>query len=144
MTENISSRLEHPHLEHGEVVVEESGAGQFQQHVFTSHHHLVADEPKNLGGDDAGPSPYEYLLSALGACTSMTLRMYAKHKKIPLEKTSVRLKHDRAIGQITKQISLYGNLTDEQRKRLIEISARCPVQKTLTSEISIVTQEIPV
>jgi len=107
------------------------------------------------GGSDTGPNPYDFLLAALGACTSMTLRLYAEHKKLPLDKISVRLSHRRIyaadcedcetregkLDRIEREISLHGELDATQRKRLLEIADRCPVHRTLTSEISIQTAE---
>lgn len=113
---------------------------------------LVADEPMGAGGDGAGPDPYVLLLSALGTCTSMTVTLYARQKKWPLEGVTVRLSQERVhstdsadcgersdcyVHKIKRQIELKGDLTDEQRTRLKEIAARCPVHKTLTSKITI-------
>ena len=133
------------------VVVKETLSGKFMQTMHSGRHELVADEPKAVGGDDAGPGPYEYLLMALGACTSMTLRMYADHKKLPLTQVTVRLFHEKIHAQdcsdcetvegkvdvITREISLQGDLSPEQRERLLEIANRCPVHRTLTSEIKV-------
>jgi putative redox protein len=132
-----------------EVIV--SSDGFLKQQVTAGAHTLIADEPRGAGGSDAGPDPYSFLLAALGACTSMTLQLYAKRKGIPLEKVQVSLRNSRVyakdcenceskegkIEEIERFISLTGPLTDEQRHRLLEIASRCPVHKTLTSEIVI-------
>jgi uncharacterized OsmC-like protein len=132
-----------------EVIV--SSDGFLKQRVTAGEHTLIADEPHEAGGSDAGPDPYSFLLAALGACTSMTLQLYARHKGIPLEKVQVSLRNDRIhakdcetcdskegkIERIERYISLTGPLTDEQKQRLLEIAQRCPVHKTLTSEIVI-------
>jgi putative redox protein len=131
--------------------VEESGAGRYTQAARSGNNVLTIDEPRAVGGDDAGPGPYEMLLMGLGACTSMTLRMYAELKKLPLEKVSVRLSHRRIhaqdcsdcgtkegkVDEITREITLVGNLDETQRARLLEIANRCPVHRTLSSEIKI-------
>lgn len=133
------------------VEVEESLTGRFTQNMRSGGHSLIADEPESVGGNDNGPGPYEYLLMGLGACTSMTLRMYAEHKQLPLKRVSVRLSHRKIhaqdcsdcetragkVDEITREISLEGDLTDEQRRRLLEIANRCPVHRTLTSEIKV-------
>jgi uncharacterized OsmC-like protein len=132
-----------------EVIV--SSDGFLKQRITAGEHTLIADEPREAGGSDAGPDPYSFLLAALGACTSMTLQLYARHKGIPLEKVQVSLRNDRIhakdcetcdskegkIERIERYISLTGPLTDEQKQRLLEIAQRCPVHKTLTSEIVI-------
>ena len=129
------------------VIVTESGTGGLQQLVTAGRHHIVADEPVPTGGD-TGPNPYDLLLAALGACTSMTLRMYANHKGLPLEKVTVSLRHGRIhakdceecestagfVDRIDRTIQIDGPLTQEQRDRLLEIADKCPVHRTLTSE----------
>lgn len=137
-----------------EVVVSETGNGQFTQKIVIGSHVLIADEPIINGGKDTGPSPYDFLLAALGSCTSMTLRMYAKLKKFPLEQVIVRLKHEKIhvedcigcennnskIDHIERLIELEGTLTQEQRTQLLEIANKCPVHRTLTSKIIITTE----
>jgi putative redox protein len=137
----------------GEVLVLGAPAG-FLQKIVTPHHSLIADEPKSVGGTDAGPTPYDLMLGALGACTSMTLRMYADRKQIPLEGVKVRLRYARIhavdcaacetkvgkIDRIDREIELLGTLTPEQRQRLLEMADRCPVHRTMMSEIDIVTR----
>jgi putative redox protein len=122
------------------------------QHEATSRgHSIIVDEPKELGGLDEGLSPYELLLAGLGACTAMTVRMYAKRKKWPLEDVTVELSHDRVhardcqecetekgqLGLIRREVRLVGDLSDEQRARLHEIASRCPVHRTLEGTIEI-------
>jgi putative redox protein len=140
----------------GTVIVTDAGAGRYTQRITAGKHVLLADEPLTSGGDDAGPNPYDLLLSALGTCTAMTVRMYAERKQIPLTRTTVRLRHDRVhaqdcedcetekgmISEITRDIRLEGELTDDQRQRLMEIADRCPVHRTLTSEIKIRTHAV--
>ncbi len=135
----------------GEVVVSETGDGRFAQVILAGPHRLAADEPPSVGGGDTGPTPYDLLLAALGACTSMTLRMYAERKKIPLAKTTVRLRHDKIhardcencetqegrIDRIEREIVLEGRLDGAQRQRLLEIAELCPVHRTLHSEVLI-------
>ncbi|OFX03726.1 MAG: osmotically inducible protein C [Alphaproteobacteria bacterium RIFCSPHIGHO2_12_FULL_66_14] len=136
------------------VLVEDSEAGPLAETIRSGAHVLAADEPAALGGNDTGPDPYSYLLAALGTCTAMTLRMYARQKKWPLQKVRVRLKHDKIhatdcascetkegkVDRIERSIELEGPLSDEQRQRLREIADRCPVHRTLVSEILISTQ----
>ena len=145
-------------LETGTVLVRETGAGKFQQDVLSGPHRFLADEPVKVGGFDSGPGPYDLLLAALGACTSMTLRLYADNKKLPLERVSVRLTHNKIhaedclncetkegkIDRIDRNITLEGQLDAEQRKRLLEIADKCPVHRTLESEIEICTFETPI
>lgn len=122
--------------------------------LFARGHAMVADEPVQYGGTNRGPTPYDYLLIALGACTSMTVQMYARHKRLPLEKAVVRLTHKKIhaqdcdhcestegkIDRMEREIELIGALDQEQRQRLLEIAERCPVHKTLHSEVNIVSK----
>ena len=136
-----------------EVVVREIGTG-FAQEIRAGRHTLRADEPVASGGTDTGPDPYALLLAALGACTSMTLRMYANRKGWPLTGVTVRLsqskvyakdcedcetKSDARIDRIERAIELSGDLSAEQRARLIEIAERCPVHRTFIGVKHIVT-----
>ncbi|HET8675302.1 MAG TPA: OsmC family protein [Blastocatellia bacterium] len=132
-----------------EVVV--TSVGFLKQEITAGSHTFYADEPREVGGSDSGPDPYSLLLAALGACTSMTLQLYARRKEWPLEKVEVSLRHSHIhavdceecntkegkIGRIERYISLTGPLSDEQKERLLEIARRCPVHKTITSELSI-------
>ncbi|HEY2243019.1 MAG TPA: bifunctional alpha/beta hydrolase/OsmC family protein [Xanthobacteraceae bacterium] len=141
--------------ESGEVFVRETRQGTFQQEIVAGAHRFLADEPVAAGGLDSGPGPYDLLLAALGACTSMTLRLYADRKQLPLTRTRVRLRHSRIyaadcaacetkegmLDRIDRIINLEGELDAEQRKRLLEIADKCPVHRTLTSEIDIRTSE---
>ena len=143
-----------PAEHHTHVVVAESGGGKYRQHVLAGRHRGLADEPASAGGDDAGPSPYELLLSALGACTSMTLRMYADMKKLPLRHVSVELRHEKIhaeacqecetkdgkIDRIERIVTLEGDLSPEQRQRMLEIANKCPVHRTLHSEVWVPTR----
>jgi len=142
----------------GTVIVRETRHGLFQQEIIASAHRLIADEPVNVGGLDSGPGPYDLLLAALGACTAMTLRLYADRKKLPLTRTIVRLRHNRIyatdcaecetkegmIDRIERIITLEGALDAGQRAQLIDIANKCPVHRTLKSEIDIRTVEEPV
>lgn len=135
----------------GEVVVAEAGTGKFTQAVLAGRHQLIADEPVSLGGDDLGPGPYDYVLAGLGACTSMTVRMYAERKGWPLKRAVVRLNHQKIhaedcadcetksgkLDEIERELSFEGDLDQEQRARLLEIADKCPVHRTLTHEIKI-------
>jgi len=138
-----------------EVTVTETRQGKFQQTIRAGRHVLTADEPVAQGGADSGPNPYDLVLAGLGACTSMTLRLYADGKGLPLERVSVALKHSRIhaadcencetkegkVDRIDRVLTLTGNLDTDQRKRLLEIADKCPVHRTLTSEIDIRTTE---
>jgi putative redox protein len=137
-----------------QVVVRETRASKFQQTIAAGPHRLIADEPKAAGGEDSGPGPYDFLLAALGACTSMTLRLYAERKALPLDRVTVTLTHGKIhaedcaecetkvgmLDQIDRVIGLDGALDAEQRKRLMEIADKCPVHRTLTSEVRILTR----
>ncbi len=140
--------------EPGVVRVAETGEGVFTQEVRLGRHTLRADEPENFGGLDTGPSPYDLLLAALGACTTMTLRMYARRKSLPLARAAVTLRHAKIhaedcaecetregkVDRIERAIELEGELDEAQRRRLLEIADRCPVHRTLTSEVVIRTR----
>lgn len=142
-----------PIIESGTVIVRERDK-KFAREIFTQQHRLVSDEPVEQGGADSGANPYELLLAALGSCTSMTLRMYANHKKLDLEAIEVTLRHSRVhlddcetcddkntlVDKIDRKIKLVGRLDDDQRKRLLEIADKCPVHKTLVNEIVIETK----
>jgi putative redox protein len=119
------------------VVVSEVGPGPFVQSVTVRGHKLLADEPLSFPeGTDKGLSPNDFLLSSLGSCTSITLRMYARLKKIPLEKIIITLNRGEN-GEIDRKIELTGNLTSEQKNRLFEISNKCPIHKVLTNSVKI-------
>jgi uncharacterized OsmC-like protein/alpha-beta hydrolase superfamily lysophospholipase len=136
------------------VRVMEAGHGKFAQDVIAGRHRLRADEPESAGGMDTGPSPYELLAAALGACTAMTIRMYADHKKIPLEHVTVDLAHDKIhaadcaecetregrIDRIERVITIEGDLDEGQRAKLLEIANKCPVHRTLHAEVVIPTR----
>ena len=138
-------------------VVVTSGESPFLQEISIGPHQLKADEPPASGGEDAGPNPYELLLAALGACTGMTLRTYAARKGWPLRTVRVRLTHEKVYAEdcveckskegrldlIKREILLIGELSQEQRHRLLEIADRCPVHRTLTSQVRIETSTPP-
>ncbi|MBE0624675.1 MAG: alpha/beta fold hydrolase [Burkholderiales bacterium] len=138
----------------GKVVVQETREGKFSQRVLVGQHVIRADEPVAAGGLDSGLSPYDLLLAGLGACTSMTMRMYADLKGYPLERATVELRHDKIhaadcaecetregkVDRIERLIRLEGPLSEEQRAKLLEISNKCPVHRTLHAEISIPTR----
>jgi uncharacterized OsmC-like protein/fermentation-respiration switch protein FrsA (DUF1100 family) len=146
-----------PEAPHDTVVVRETGQGRFQQAITVGSHRFLADEPVAVGGLDSGPGPYDLLLAGLGACTAMTLRLYAERKALPLERVTVELSHSRIhaadcedcetkegmLDRIERAITLRGELDAEQRRRLLEIADKCPVHRTLTSEVSIRTVERP-
>ena len=141
---------EQGHSKPADVVVRGDATG-FLQEVVSGNHHLRADEPVSVGGSNAAPGPYDYLLIALGVCTSMTVGLYARRKQFPLENITVSLRHSRIHAQdceecetkegmldrIDTYIELTGSLTAEQRAKLIEIAGKCPVHRTLKSEIDI-------
>ncbi|MGB5624693.1 MAG: OsmC family protein, partial [Woeseiaceae bacterium] len=134
----------------GEVVAR-TRLGGFRTDVRLGEHRLVADEPRSVGGTNLGPTPYDLLSAALAACTSMTLRMYANHKNLALESATVRVEHDKVhaedcvdcetsdgkIDEFRRTISLEGDLTEAQQKRMLEIADRCPVHRTLHAEIKV-------
>jgi putative redox protein len=148
----MTTQESHTASTEGTVTVTETGQGTFTRQITAGRHELIADEPVPVG-DDAGPTPYDLLLGALGTCTSMTVRMYANRKGWPLEDIRVTLRHKRIhakdcedcetskgfIDHIDIDIELAGNLDDAQRERLLQIAERCPVHQTLTSEINIAT-----
>ena len=135
-------------------MVRETRNGKFQQIVTIGPHQVLADEPVAVGGNDSGPGPYDFVLAGLGACTSMTMRMYADRKALPLERVTVTLKHRKIhaedcaecetregmLDQIDRVIGMEGALDADQRERLMEIADKCPVHRTLTSEVRIVTK----
>lgn len=134
----------------GTVIVTETGTGTYTQEIIAGEHRLTADEPRPVGDDD-GPTPYDLLLAGLGACTSMTVRMYADRKDWPLRQVRVTLRHSRIhakdcaecettigwISQIDREIELTGDLDDGQRQKLMDIAERCPVHQTLTGQVRI-------
>lgn len=127
------------------VTIEEAGQGPYVQKGHAGRHLFTLDEPESLGGQDKGPNPYDALLAALGACTSITLRMYANQKKWPLEKVSVSLTHrkdEQRQDIIDRIITLQGPLDDTQRARLLEIANKCPVHRTLTENRPVITTRL--
>src|SRR6266513_1109629 len=138
-----------------DVIVSGDASG-FAQEIVVGPHRLTADEPIELGGKDTGPSPYDLLLAALGSCTSMTVSWYARTKKWPLESVTVNLRHSKIhaadcrncetkegkIDRIEREIHFEGALDQEQRKKLLEIADKCPVHRTLHSEINIQTRAV--
>ncbi len=140
----------------GTILVAENGIGPLGQTVLAGRHDLSADEPIAAGGRDGGPGPYDYLLVALGACTSMTVRLYADRKVWPLEQVIVRLRHAKIhardcaecetregfLDRIERDIELVGALDGEQRARLMDIADKCPVHRTLTGEVKIATRAL--
>jgi putative redox protein len=144
-------------IEPNSVVVAETGDGLFSQELLDGRHRLLADEPASAGGNDLGPGPYELLLMALGACTSMTIRLYAKRKQWPLERVHVRLKHSKVyiqdcencdtksamLDHIDREIQLAGTLDKDQIAKLMEIAEKCPVHRTLTGHVRISSKLAP-
>jgi|SRR5690348_855926 len=129
-----------------EVTVSGSAKG-FAQNITNGSNHLVADEPISAGGTGTGLDPHELLIAALGACTSMTVSMYARRKDWPLESVSVNLRHAKVaepdgtqVERIERGITFHGALSDEQRTRLLDIANKCPVHRTLTSKLDIATK----
>jgi uncharacterized OsmC-like protein len=146
-----------PTAQPGKVLVRETREGKFSNEIFVGKHVVRADEPVAGGGLDTGPGPYDLLTAALGACTSMTLRAYADLKGIPLERVSVELQHDKIhaadcaecetregkIDRIDRSITLEGKLDPQQRAKLLEIADKCPVHRTLHSEVLVKTELAP-
>jgi putative redox protein len=144
--------------EHDGVLVAETGAGRFQNSIAAGHHRLLADEPASVGGLDSGPSPYDYLAAALGACTSMTLRIYAEHKKLALGRISVSVTHGKVavehcedcgeavegrtgkIDRFERVISVEGEVDPALAGKLVEIAGKCPVHRTLEQGAAVVTK----
>ena len=138
-------------MAHDYRVTAQIGATGYRTTITAARHQIIADEPLEDGGTDQGATPYDLLVSALGACTAMTLRMYADRKGWPLEEVVVKLRHGRSYGeddrhcdtaparldQIEREVELHGELTDEQRQRLLEIADRCPVHRTLDAGVRI-------
>jgi uncharacterized OsmC-like protein len=132
-------------------IVVRGGAADFRQEITAGEHHFMADEPVNVGGGDAGPDPYDYLLASLGVCTSMTVGLHARRNKWPLENVTVSLWHSRihardceecetkdgVLDRIDVEVKVTGSLTAEQHAKLMDVAAKCPVHRTLTSEINI-------
>jgi uncharacterized OsmC-like protein/esterase/lipase len=143
-----------PEVDQGHIVVKARNEATFTQDIYSSNHHLVADEPASVKGNDLGMTPYDLLLAGLGACTSMTVKMYAARKKIMLDDVRVELTHEKIhamdcescedtkgkIDVIHKRLSLTGEFTPEQEERMHEIAEKCPVNLTLQSNIKIVSQ----
>ena len=139
------------------MVVVETGAGRFQQAVTAGRHRLLADEPASVGGLGSGPSPYDLLLASLGACTAMTIRLDAERKGLGLRRVGIALRHRKIhaadcaecdtregkLDEIGREITLEGDLGAEARARLLEIADRCPVHRTLRSEVRVLTAAAP-
>ena len=137
--------------QHGAVVVAGRTEDGFLSAVNADGHLMLADEPESYGGQNRGPTPYDYLSAALGACKVMTLNMYARHKKLPVEKVEISVRHDRIhakdcedcetedglLDHLSSEIGISGDLDDTQRQRMLEIADRCPVHRTLKAEIKI-------
>ena len=150
MDTTISTAPEATNVTPPDVVVR-GNASSFLQDVAAGSHRLQGDEPVDVGGGEAGPGPYDYLLVALGTCTSMTVGLYARRKKLPLETITVSLRHSRIhakdceecetkaglLDRIDVDVQLTGSLTPEQHAKLMEIAGKCPVHRTLKSEIDI-------
>ncbi len=151
--ENVRSSFDDAHEGEHDVIVTETGAGKFSNIVRVGAHTLLADEPGEYGGDGTGPSPYEYLMAAVGACSTMTMRLYADRKGWTVTKLEVHLRHGKVhaedcidcseadkkvkVDQIEKHIIIEGDLTEDQRRRIFEVSKKCPVHRTLQSPMQI-------
>src|SRR5258708_34645397 len=156
MNDTTTPTIEGSRTKPADVVVRGDASG-FLQEIVSGAHQLRADEPVDVGGDDAAPGPYDYVLVGLGACTSMTVGLYARTKKGPLENISISLRHSRIhakdcaecetkdgmLDRIDVEIGLIGALTPEQRAKLMEIAAKCPVHCTLKAAINIRLRTAP-
>jgi putative redox protein len=156
MSETTSTLHSEPGEQIAAAVIVRGGASGFAQEIIAGSHHFTSDEPVAAGGTDAGATPYDLLLAALGSCTSMTVAMYARRKGWPLEGVTVWLRHSRihasdcadcetkegSLDRIERDVRFVGPLSAEQRARLREIADKCPVHRTLTSEIDIRTREV--
>ncbi len=141
-------------VDNDDVLVTEAGDGKFAQTINVGRHWLRADEPPSVGGDDSGPSPYQLLSASLGACTSMTMRLYAMRKKWSIGRISVRVRHEKIhaqdcakcettegkVDRMEREIHVEGELTEEQQQRLLEIADKCPVHRTLHSQVEVVSR----
>jgi uncharacterized OsmC-like protein len=137
------------------VIVVRSARSRYGQDISIGRHRLHADEPQSAGGDDAGPDPYELLMAALGACTSMTVRIYAERRRWPLESVHICVRHkkvhaddcencegeERLLDRLELEVSFFGALTAEQRHRLMDVAGKCPVHRTLSAPVQIVSRE---
>lgn len=149
------TKANRPKVDEGQVLITEHNQ-RFTRGVYTDQHHWLADEPGSVGGDALGPDPYQHLLASVGACTSMTMRMYANHKKWKVTDIQVTLSHERShredadncraddcrLAIINREIHIEGDLDQAQHDRLMEIADRCPVHKTLTGDIEIRTAAV--
>ncbi len=137
----------------GEVVVAERGEGRYVQTISMGRHTIISDEPEDVGGNDLGGTPYDLLLASLGACSSMTMRMYAEHKKLPVDHIEITLRHEKIsaehcqgcksrngwVDRIERIIKIRGKLSQEQRKRMLRIADKCPVHRSLCGEVQIIS-----
>jgi putative redox protein len=153
MTANTATETNGPEASGPRTIIVRGSAAGFAQEIAIGQHRLFADEPTSVGGTDTGPNPYDLLLAALGSCTSMTVAMYARRKRWPLESVTVRLSHSKVhaadcaesetkagmLDHVRRDVELNGPLSEEQRARLIDIATKCPVHRTLESEIVVET-----
>lgn len=126
-----------------QIIITGNGKGRYQQEVRIGQHQLLADEPESMGGDNAGPDPMDFVLTGLGACTAITLRMYAEKKGLDITRITVSLEHRRnpeGKHQVERVVSVEGKLTDEQRARLLEIANRCPTHLALQQPMEVTTR----
>ena len=156
MTANAATRTTGPEAPGPRTITVHGSAAGFAQEIAIGPHRLLADEPATSGGTDTGPNPYDLLLAALGSCTSITVAMYARRRGWPLESVTVRLSHSKVhaadcaesetkagmLDHVRREVEFIGPLTEEQRARLLEIATRCPVHRTLESEIVIETHGV--